>query len=224
MRELTSFQVLTRFVLTGVMVWFWHAGQQLVRSYTAPLRIVSDIALADLGHALFGPVRAYVVATGLAPALHTAQLAVTDAVVVTLIVFAIFGPTVRGSLALLLAALCRSVAQTLTPFVAVPATILLPPRTFPTLFGNVATHETSFFAPHVAVAVIALLAASASRSAWRARLMAVATVAAAFQVTAALTLHTSWSIDVFVALTIAVAAFRASRLVAPTLDGMKTLS
>ena len=41
---------------------------------------------------------------------------------------------------------------------------------------------------------------------------------------AALTLHTSWSIDVLVALALALLSFRVASACAPLLDGMKTLS
>lgn len=210
-------------MLIGCLVWFWYTGQQLVRAYTAPLRIVSDVTLADAGHALFAPLRRLVLDAHFESRLHNAQLAATDATVVLLIIAAVFGRTVRGSLALLCASLCRIGAQVLTPFVAVPATLVLPPRTLPTLFGNVPAHEASFFAPHFAVAVIALLNA-ASAPQWRRLLLPAAALAAAFQLAAALTLHTSWSIDVLVALALALISFRAASACAPLLDGMKTLS
>jgi len=202
--------LLSRVVVTGVVlaVWFWT--QSLLGARTAPTAGVGDRL-----HDLTAEINSYFAAhSGAANGLLIVSSAMIDALGLFLLGSWLFGETVRPFLGLVLLMAMRQVLQSLCSLPVPPGMIWHYPG-FPSLLVTYHVANDFFFSGHTAIAVFGAVELARLHRKW---LTSVAILAVLFEIATVLVLRAHYTMDVFTGILAALWVARISERLAPVLD------
>lgn len=185
-----------------------------------PMLQVHSGQFADLGFALFAPIRAHVLENNWAPALCTASSLLSELSVWVLAAASLLGPTTKPLVAGIVAVALRVAVNVVNPNMPLPSTAVWQSSQSVQLLTAVASASTFVAARVVTAAVFFLMVAKFkwwSRPA-RVAIRVAAALNVAFQIAMTLATQTNYSGDVAFALALAFAASHAARHGARLLD------
>ncbi|MCX6954553.1 MAG: phosphatase PAP2-related protein [Verrucomicrobia bacterium] len=196
------------FVGIALIVWFWT--QRLI-SAKAPV----NNGVGDRLHDWTAGWHAWLTAH---PHAANIVLIVTSALVdvfgVYLFASAVFGPTIRPFLAILIVFAMRQVCQAISTLPIPPGSIWRDPG-FPSLLVTYGTSNDFFFSGHTAISILGALQLAHTAPPW---LAAIGAVVAAVEAITVIVLRAHYTMDVFAALFAAWGADVFARNLAPPLD------
>jgi hypothetical protein len=208
MSQMMSVGVRIGCIGAALVAWFWT--QKLI-SQKAP----TGNGISDRLHDWTAPIHGWLVAN---PRAANATLIATSALIdlfgLYLLGAAIFGPTFRPFVALLLVFSLRQLCQGLCTLPVPQGTIWRNPG-FPSLLVTYGTSNDFFFSGHTSIAVLGALELAHAGPAWLA--IAAAVVAAAEAMTVII-LRAHYTMDVFAAIFAAWACEHGAAQLAPTID------
>ena len=202
-------ETLIRLALIGVALagWFW-TQHLLARRLVAP-------GIRDRVHEWTAPWHAWLLAHPRATnALLIATSAVIDLIGIYLLAMAIFGPTFRPFIALLVLFVLRQACQVVCALPAPPGSIWRYPG-FPALLVTYGTDNDYFFSGHTAIAVLGAIEIAHAGPWWLAAAMCLVAVLEAGTV---LVLRAHYTMDVFAAALAAFFAYNLGSATAPAVD------
>jgi len=202
--------LLSRVVVTGVVlaVWFWT--QSLLGARTVPTAGVGDRL-----HDLTAGINSYFAAhSASANSLLIVSSAIIDALGLFLLGSWLFGGSVRPFLGLVLLMAMRQVLQSLCSLPIPPGIIWHYPG-FPSLLVTYHVANDFFFSGHTAIAVFGAVELARFHRKW---LTTVALAVALFETTTVLVLRAHYTMDVFTGILAAPLVARISERLAPVLD------
>lgn len=195
-------------IAAGLVVWFWT---QKIIGRKAP----RGDGLGDRLHDWSAPLHGWLL---LNPAAANVLLIVTSALIdaagLYLLGSAIFGPSMRPFLAILIVFGMRQLCQ-LAITLPVPRDMIWRHPGFPSLLVTYGTSNDFFFSGHTAIAVLAALEIGHVAPGW---LGATVGLIAAFEALTVIVLRAHYTMDVFAALFAAWAAQVLATRIAPTVD------
>lgn len=197
------------FVAVALVTWFWT--QRLIsRKATAP-----GDGIGDRLHDWSAPLHAWFWAN---PRAANLTLIITslliDALGLYLLGSAIFGPTVRPFLAILIVFGLRQICQATCTLPAPPKMIWRDPG-FPSLLVTYGTANDFFFSGHTAISVLGALQLAHVAPTW---LAVTGAIVAAVELVTVIVLRAHYTMDIFAALFAAWAADVLAQHVAPYVD------
>lgn len=197
------------FVGLALVAWFWT--QRLI-SAKAP----ANSGLGDRLHDWSAPLHGWLVAH---PRAANLTLIVTSALIdvfgIYLLASAVFGPTLRPFLAILILFAMRQACQMICTLPIPPGSIWRYPG-FPSLLVTYGTSNDFFFSGHTAISVLGALHLAHTAPPW---LAITGAVIAAVEALTVIVLRAHYTMDVFAALFAAWGADVAARHLAPQIDG-----
>jgi hypothetical protein len=180
---------IVRTVAIGAALAVWFVTQALLARRVPPATGVGDALLAWTSGA-----NAYLHSNpACANALLIASSLLIDVLALFLLLRAIFGPTIRPFLGLLLVFALRQICQSLVSLHAPEGMIWHNPG-FPSLLVTYGTSSDFFFSGHSAIAVLGALELARLRRAW---LTACGVGVALFEISAVILLRAHYTMDVF---------------------------
>jgi hypothetical protein len=196
-------------VAVALALWFWT--QRLIGKKSAP----ANGGVGDSLHVWSSPLHGWLVSH---PRAADIVLIVTSLLVdvfgLYLLGSAVFGPTLRPLVAILIVFALRQVCQATCTLPAPPGIIWRNPG-FPSLLVTYEVSNDFFFSGHTAIAVLGALELAHAGPSWFA---AIAAVIALFEAAAVIVLRAHYTMDVFAAVFTAWAAHTFARHVAPSID------
>ena len=202
-------ETLIRLALIGVALagWFWTQHLLARRLVAAGIR--------DRVHEWTAPWHAWLLAHPRATnALLIATSAVIDLIGIYLLAMAIFGPTFRPFIALLVLFALRQACQVVCALPAPPGSIWRYPG-FPALLVTYGTDNDYFFSGHTAIAVLGAIEIAHAGPPWLGAVMGLIAVLEAGTV---LVLRAHYTMDVFAAALAAFFAYNLGSATAPAVD------
>ena len=202
-------ETLIRLALIGVALagWFWTQHLLARRLVAASIR--------DRVHEWTAPWHAWLLAHPQATnALLIATSAVIDLIGIYLLAMAIFGPTFRPFIALLVLFVLRQACQVVCALPAPPGSIWRYPG-FPALLVTYGTDNDYFFSGHTAIAVLGAIEIAHAGPPWLAAAMC---LVAALEAGTVLVLRAHYTMDVFAAALAAFFAYNLGSATAPAVD------
>src|SRR5215467_13092358 len=199
--------LLSRVIVTGVVlaVWFWT--QSLLGARTVPTAGVGDRL-----HDLTAGINSYFAAhSASANSLLIVSSAIIDALGLFLLGSWLFGGSVRPFLGLVLLMAMRQVLQSLCSLPIPPGIIWHYPG-FPSLLVTYHVANDFFFSGHTAIAVFGAVELARFHRKW---LTTVALAVALFETTTVLVLRAHYTMDVFTGILAALLVARISERLAP---------
>ena len=208
MNSLEQIGLRTGFVAVALVLWFW--SQSLI-SRKAPV----GNRVGDRLHDWSTPLHAWLAANPRA-ANHT--LIITSALIdlfgLYLLGSAIFGPTLRPFLAILILFFLRQICQALCTLPTPPGAIWRYPG-FPSLLVTYGTSNDFFFSGHTAISVLGVIELAHAVPVW---LTVLAAIVAAVEAATVIVLRAHYTMDVIAAPFIAWGAYTIAQHVAPSID------
>jgi hypothetical protein len=196
------------FVAVALVLWFWT--QRLIAG-KAPV----GNRVGDRLHDWSAPLHAWLTAN---PRAANLTLVVTSAGIdcfgLYLLASAVFGPTLRPFVAILILFGLRQSCQAICTLPTPPGALWRDPG-FPTLFVTYGTSNDFFFSGHTAISVLGALQLAHTAPPW---LAAIGAGVAALEATAVIVLRAHYTMDVFAALFAAWGADVLATNIAPTID------
>jgi hypothetical protein len=201
-------------VVVALGLWFWT--QRLLGKRTPIDGGNPGVVLGDGVHWLTRRVHAYLLSKpGAANALLVSSSLVIDLLGGYLIATALFGPTVRPFLGLIMVFALRQACQALCPLPSPPNMIWRTPG-FPSLLVTYGTSNDLFFSGHTALAVFG---AATLADTFGPLGMALGVAIVAFEIGAVLVLRAHYTLDVFAGAVTALYVHRVAMQWSPTVDG-----
>ena len=173
-------------VAVGILLWFWT--QSLIARRAFP-----EGRIGDAIHVATAPVNQYLVDHP--PAANTLLMvssAFIDLLAIFLLASAVFGPSIRPFLGLVMLFVLRQVCQALCAL-PLPEHMLWRYPGFPSLLVTYGTSNDLFFSGHTAIAVYGSLELARLGRRW----LIVGVVIAVFEMAAVLVLRAHYTMDVF---------------------------
>ena len=199
-----------RVVLVIVGLGAWFGSQTLIGQMGFP-----DEGIGDGLFTLLTPLHTYLVENPrVADALLITSSAVIDLFAIFVLAAAIFGPTIRPFLGLLLLFFMRQVCQALVALPAPEGMIWRYPG-FPSLLVTYYVANDFFFSGHTAIGVYGAIEMARTGNRW---LAVVGVVGAAYAAFSVLVLRAHYTMDVFTAVIAALLAGIAADRLAPRVD------
>ena len=196
------------FVAVALALWFWT--QRLLNR-----RAPSGNRVGDRLHDWSTPLNTWLSAN---PRAANGTLITTSALVdlfgLYLLGSAIFGPTLRPFVALLILFGLRQICQAICTL-PTPAGAIWRYPGFPSLLVTYGTANDFFFSGHTAISALGAIELIHAAPGW---LAVICVIVAAVQATTVIVLRVHYTMDVFAALFTAWGAFTIARLVAPWID------
>jgi hypothetical protein len=203
--------LLSRLVVTGVVLGTWFWTQSLLGARTPP----AASGIGDSLHNLTAGLNSYLAENSAAAnALLIASSAFIDALGVFLLGSWLFGGSVRPFLGLVLLMLLRQILQALCSL-PVPAGMIWHYPGFPSLLVTYQVANDFFFSGHTAIAVFGAIELSRFRRRW---LTVSSILLVLFEVVAVIVLRAHYTMDVFTGILAALWVARASERISPALD------
>lgn len=202
--------LLSRAVVTGIVLAIWFWTQSLLGARTAPA-----VGIGDALHDLTAGINSFFAAhSGAANGLLITSSAIIDALGLFLLGSWLFGGSVRPFLGLVLLMAMRQVLQALCSLPVPPGMIWHDPG-FPSLLVTYHVANDFFFSGHTAIAVFGAVEISRFRRKW---LTSAAILVAFFEVTVVLVLRAHYTMDVFTGILAGLWVSRISERISPSLD------
>ncbi len=217
-------KMLVRAIVVAVGLGLWFSTQAMIGARAFPLG-VSEYDLTEASRVLLAgdallvattPWNAYLAEhDAAANGLLIVSSAIIDALGIFLLGWAIFGPSMRPFVGLLLLFALRQACQVLCALPAPPDMIWRDPG-FPSLLVTYSVANDFFFSGHTAMAVFG--AVELGRLNHRG-LAVVAAAVAMFEIVAVIVLRAHWTLDVFTGAVAAMYVSRMLRWLGPRCDG-----
>lgn len=208
MSSLADIGLRVGFVAVAIALWFWT--QRLIASKAPTGNGVSD-RLHDWSAPLHGWLTAH-------PRVADATLIITSALIdlcgLYLFASAIFGPTLRPFVAILILFALRQCCQAICTLPTPPGSIWRYPG-FPSLLVTYGTSNDFFFSGHTAISVLGALQLIDAAPPW---LAAIGVAVAIFEAATVIVLRAHYTIDVFAAPFAAWAAYAVAGQCTPAID------
>ena len=208
MNSLEQIGLRAGFVAVALMLWFWT--QHLI-SRKRP----TGNRVGDRLHDWSTPLHSWLTAN---PSAANRTLIITSALIdlfgLYLLGSAIFGPTLRPFVAILIVFFIRQVCQALFTLPTPPGTIWRYPG-FPSLLVTYGTSNDLFFSGHTAISVLGVIELSHAAPVW---LAVLGVIVAAVEAATVIVLRAHYTMDVVAALFIAWGAYAIAQHVAPLID------
>ncbi len=202
--------LLSRAVVTGIVLAIWFWTQSLLGARTAPA-----VGIGDALHDLTAGINSFFAGhSGAANGLLITSSAIIDALGLFLLGSWLFGGSVRPFLGLVLLMAMRQVLQALCSLPVPPGMIWHDPG-FPSLLVTYHVANDFFFSGHTAIAVFGAVEISRFRRKW---LTSAAILVAFFEVTVVLVLRAHYTMDVFTGILAGLWVSRISERISPSLD------
>ncbi len=205
--------VRTGLVALGIVVWYWS---QAVLGKRAP-KVDHEVPLTDGIHLLTARFhKRYATNVAAGNRLLIASSGVIDLLGAYLLGSAIFGPSVRPYLGLVVVFALRQVCQMLCPLPA-PAGMVWRYPGVPAVLVTYGTANDLFFSGHTAIAVYAAATLAGHWGPWG---LAVGLAVAVFEAVTVLVLRAHYTMDVFTGIVCALWAYSVGGTAAPWVDAV----
>src|SRR5436305_10244499 len=201
------------FVVAGIAAWYWTQavlGKRVPKvAYEVPLTDGIHVLTARIHHRYFTNIAA-------GNRLLIASSLVIDLLGAYLLGSAIFGPSIRPYLGLVMVFALRQICQMLCPLPAPSGMVWRYPGV-PAVLVTYGTASDLFFSGHTAIAVYG---AATLAGPWGAAGLALGLVISVFEAVTVLVLRAHYTMDVFTGIVCALWVYSLSATIAPPVDGM----
>jgi hypothetical protein len=198
-------------VVAGVLAWYWS---QAFLGKRVP-KVAHEVPLTDGMHVLTARMHArYATNMAAGNRLLIISSLVIDLLGVYLLCSAIFGPSIRPYLGLVMVFTLRQICQLLCPLPA-PAGMVWRYPGVPAVLVTYGTANDLFFSGHTAIAVYAAATLAGDWGPWG---LAIGLVIAVFEATTVLILRAHYTMDVFTGIVCALWVYSLGGTIAPWVD------